>query len=64
MPSVRFDALPKQRVVARAREEAPISMERDEVTEIARLAVFECVREVCEQHPELHTSWYAISPRR
>lgn len=51
-------------IVARASEDAPISMGREELEEIGRLAVLECVREVCDQHPELRTSWYAISPRR
>jgi len=50
-------------VVARTSEDAPVSMERDEREEIGRLAVLECVREVCDQHPELSTSWYAISPQ-
>ncbi len=50
-------------ILAHTGQDAPISMERDEREEIGRLAVLECVREVCDQHPELRSSWYAISPR-
>jgi hypothetical protein len=51
-------------VTARASEDAPISMERDEREEIGRLAVLECVTTVCERVPELKSDWYAISLRR
>jgi hypothetical protein len=51
-------------ILARAGEDAPISMERGEREEIGRLAVLECVSTVCERVPELKVDWYAISLRR
>jgi len=35
---------------------------RENLTEIGRWAVFELVRDVCEDAPELNTEWFAVSP--
>jgi RNA:NAD 2'-phosphotransferase (TPT1/KptA family) len=44
--------------------DSPISMERDEREATGRGAVLDCVREICEEAPELPVDWYAVSPRR
>jgi hypothetical protein len=46
------------------REEAPVSMMRDEREEFGRAAVLKIVREVCERAPELTFGWYAVSMSR
>jgi len=43
------------------REDAPVSMERDERVELGRSAVLDIVRDVCERAPELRFDWYAVS---
>jgi hypothetical protein len=45
---------------ARTSEDAPVSMTRDERTEVGRRLVIEIVQEVCEQSPELRWSWFAV----
>jgi len=45
-------------------EDAPVSMESDERSEIGRSKVLECVREICERAPELKADWFAVGPRR
>lgn len=37
------------------------SATRDNLAEIGRWVVFELVREVCEDAPELETDWFAVS---
>jgi hypothetical protein len=39
-------------------------MERDEREEIGRAAIFEIIKAVCTQTPELEADWYAVSARR
>jgi hypothetical protein len=46
------------------REDAPISMERDEREEIGHRAVFEIVCAVCASTTELESDWFAVSPLR
>jgi len=36
-------------------------MERDERSEIGRRAVLDVVFEACDQTPELHRDWFAVS---
>jgi hypothetical protein len=44
--------------------DSPISMERDEREEVARLEVLDFLREICERVPEIRFNWYAVGPRR
>jgi hypothetical protein len=46
------------------REDAPISMERDEREEIGRRTILDIVLDVCTQAPELRSDWFAVSPLR
>jgi hypothetical protein len=46
------------------REDAPISMERDEREEIGRRAVLDIVYEVCERAPGLKSDWFAVGTLR
>lgn len=73
--SLLSERLPKRRedvyfskvggeVRARLERDEPVSMTRDERTEIARRAVLEALAEVCERVPELKLDWYAVSPAR
>jgi hypothetical protein len=41
--------------------EDPVSMTRDERSEIGRGRVLEVLREVCEESPELDSDWFAVS---
>ena len=49
---------------ARLDRDEPVSMTRDERTEIGRRAVLGALAEVCERAPELKLDWYAVSPAR
>jgi hypothetical protein len=40
---------------------ANVSSAHDERAEVARLAVLEIVRRVCERAPELKSDWFAVS---
>jgi hypothetical protein len=44
--------------------DSPVAMERDEREEIGRAAIFEIIRSVCAQTPDLESDWYAVSARR
>lgn len=44
--------------------DSPILMEREEREAIGRRAILDCLREICEEAPELRVDWYAVSPRR
>lgn len=46
------------------KEDAEISMERDQREEIGRRAVFDIVSGICEREPELESDWFAVSTRR
>lgn len=48
-------------ITARTDEDAPVSMTRDERTEIGRRAVLEVVRDVCDGAPDLKSDWFAVS---
>lgn len=47
---------------AMTKEDAPVSMTRDERTEIGRRAVLDIVRDACDGAPELKSDWFAVSP--
>jgi hypothetical protein len=49
---------------ARWREDAPVSMERDERVQLGRRAVLQILEDVCERSPGLEFGWYAVSPMR
>ena len=43
------------------REDAPVSMERDERVEMGRRAILNILQDVCDRTPELRFDWYAVS---
>jgi hypothetical protein len=47
-------------ITARTGDEAPVSMTRDERTEIGRRVVLDVVQEVCEAS-DLESDWFAVS---
>jgi hypothetical protein len=49
---------------AMLRDDAPVSMERDEREEIGRRAVLDILREVCDGAPQLKLDWFAVSALR
>ncbi|HYB22668.1 MAG TPA: hypothetical protein VED41_02645 [Solirubrobacteraceae bacterium] len=51
-------------ITARTGEDAPVSMTRDERSEIGRRAVLDLVEEVCEGAPDLKSDWFAVSSDR
>jgi hypothetical protein len=60
--SVRFSK-PGIAIIANWVTDAPVTMERDERSEVGRQAVWDIVRTVCEATPELRSQWYAVSPQ-
>jgi hypothetical protein len=44
--------------------DSPVSMERDEREEVARMEVLACLREICEGVSDLRFDWFAVGPRR
>jgi len=42
--------------------DAPPAVQRDELIQLGRLSVLECVREACRRAPELEFDWFAVSP--
>jgi hypothetical protein len=46
------------------REDAEVSMERDQREEIGRRAVFDIVSGICARAPELESDWFAVSTHR
>jgi hypothetical protein len=48
-------------IEARADQDPPVSMTRDEREEIGRRAVLRVVFDVCDAAPELSRDWYAVS---
>lgn len=51
-------------ITAMTGEDAPVSMTRDERSEIGRRAILDLVREVCDEAPELRSDWFAVSSER
>lgn len=60
--SVRFSK-PGVAIMANWVTDAPVTMERDERSEVGRQTVWDIVRTVCEDTPDLRSQWYAISPQ-
>jgi hypothetical protein len=46
---------------ARALEDLPVTMTRDERADICRRVVVDIVRSVCEQAAQLDWDWFAVS---
>jgi len=42
-------------------DDEPVSMTRDERTEIGRRVILTMLSEVCEEAPELQADWFAVS---
>jgi hypothetical protein len=43
-------------------EEMRLSAAREQTAELGRREVFEIVRDVCDEHAELRSDWFAVSP--
>jgi hypothetical protein len=46
---------------ASTEEDAPVSMTRDERSEIGRRVILDVVRDVCDETPGLQSDWFAVS---